>query len=1189
MTTINKLDEEQMKISYTYPEINDDLQYNLYKKREFYGNRIPKRPDVNDYKDIKEYRDNTCAKPFALHPHQAMLSNFINPDTPYKGIVIFHGLGTGKTCVGISIAEKFKPLIQKYNTKIIVLVSGPLIKENWKSELLKCTGETYLKYQDKTVYISENEKIKNEKLALTQALQYYRFMSYRSFYKHVLGEKILENKDVEGDKKKVSYKKTEEGEFERDLSVDRIYNLNNSLIIVDEAHNITDNVYGDALKHIIKNSINLKIVLLTGTPMKNLADDIIDLVNFIRPEDSPILRDKVFSIHKNHMMEFKQNGLAYLKNMMKGYISHVRGSDPLQFATKVEKGVKPKEFSFTHVTRCKMLNFQKNIYDISVKEHVDTLDRKTEAVSNFVFPGLSQNKKEIIGLYGREGLGVIKNQLKIYNELINKKLSQLLENNDNEKNMLLMTGDNKTITGKIFNIKYLKNFSTKFYYALKKINRLVNQKKGAKTAFIYSNLVKVGIELFEQVLIQNGYLEYQENTSNYTINSNTVCYYCGLTYDEHKTNTNTKSKLSRNKKSKLSTKFNQKYHKNNNSNSETETETETESETETETESETETNIESDIETETNSELNNIFTLSDKSLSSSEYEPHEITSHTFYPATFLTITGKANDEGMELIPEDKKRTLDKVFNMYENREGKNLKLILGSKVMNEGISLKFVGEVHILDVHYNLGKVDQVIGRAIRWCSHYKLMNENNIFPKVNVYKYVVCVDKGLSTEEDLYRKAELKYLLVKKVERAMKEIAIDCPLNINGNMFKEEIEKYKNCENDPDSPCTAICDYQKCNYKCDSVVLNTKYYDPNRNIYKLLSKDELDYTTFNNKLARHEIDFSKEIIKNMYITNYIFTLKEIITQVKKKYKKDNLDLFDEFYVYQALYELIPLTENDFNNYKDTIVDKYNRMGYLIYINKYYIYQPFDQKENIPMVYRTTEYKQIKKEFTLYDYLLTNTKFKDISSDVSNEKIITSKEIEQYNFENVMEYYDNRDEYNYVGFVDKDKLGEEVFKLREKRDKILEKKRGTGIQSLQGAVCSTSKTKKYLIKVAKQLGIEIKNKLIRENLCNEIKEKMLELEKYSTGKDKITYIMIPENHKLYEFPYNLEDRVEFVINKLRKSINLNLEINTESKKVNKNMNYIIIINDNIKLNEYIDILNSMNAIKKGGKWEINIK
>ena len=52
--------------------------------------------------------------------------------------------------------------------------------------------------------------------------------------------------------------KTEEGEFERDVSVDRIYNLNNTLIIVDEAHNLTGNAYGEALKTVIQNSSNLK-------------------------------------------------------------------------------------------------------------------------------------------------------------------------------------------------------------------------------------------------------------------------------------------------------------------------------------------------------------------------------------------------------------------------------------------------------------------------------------------------------------------------------------------------------------------------------------------------------------------------------------------------------------------------------------------------------------------------------------------------------------------------------------------------------------------------------------------------------------------------------------------------------------------------------------------------------------------
>ena len=93
-----------------------------------------------------------------------------------------------------------------------------------------------------------------------------------------------------------------------------------------------------------------------------------------------------------------------------------------------------------------------------------------------------------------------------------------------------------------------------------------------------------------------------------------------------------------------------------------------------------------------------------------------------------------------------------------------------------------------------LGKVEQVIGRAIRFCRHMAVTNENNPFPKVNVYRYVVGLKKGLSSDEILYQKAEKKYILVKRVERILKESAIDCPLLLHGNMFPEEIEKYKNC-----------------------------------------------------------------------------------------------------------------------------------------------------------------------------------------------------------------------------------------------------------------------------------------------------------------------------------------------------------------------------------------------------------
>src|SRR5690606_34746616 len=119
-----------------------------------------------------------------------------------------------------------------------------------------------------------NEIQKYKKNAIHQALQYYKFLTFKGFYRRVLGEKITDKTTVSGNKVKVSFKKNEEGEFERDVAIDRIYNLNNTIILIDEAHGLSDNNYGDALMYIIKNSVNLKVILLTGTPMTNLASDI---------------------------------------------------------------------------------------------------------------------------------------------------------------------------------------------------------------------------------------------------------------------------------------------------------------------------------------------------------------------------------------------------------------------------------------------------------------------------------------------------------------------------------------------------------------------------------------------------------------------------------------------------------------------------------------------------------------------------------------------------------------------------------------------------------------------------------------------------------------------------------------------------------------------------------------------------
>ena len=124
--------------------------------------------------------------------------------------------------------------------------------------------------------------------------------------------------------------------------------------------------------------------------MINLADEIIDLLNFIRPEDDLIQRDKVFMGDKNYRMKIKPGGIEYLKEMAKGYISFYRGSIPYTFADRVEHGVIPEGMLFTPLIQCKMHEFQYNAY-IKTKENIDdTLDKTSIAAANFVFQGMNK-------------------------------------------------------------------------------------------------------------------------------------------------------------------------------------------------------------------------------------------------------------------------------------------------------------------------------------------------------------------------------------------------------------------------------------------------------------------------------------------------------------------------------------------------------------------------------------------------------------------------------------------------------------------------------------------------------------------------------------------------------------------------------------------------------------------------------
>ena len=124
----------------------------------------------------------------------------------------------------------------------------------------------------------------------------------------------------------------------------------------------------------------------------------------------------------------------------------------------------------------------------------------------------------------------------------------------------------------------------------------------------------------------------------------------------------------------------------------------------------------------------------------------------------------------------------------------------------------------------------------------------------------------------------------------------------------------------------------------------------------------------------------------------------------------------------------------------------------------------------------------------------------------------------------------------------------DVFKIRDKRSKILDKKRGTGITSFFGATCYNAKDRDTLINITKDLKIKFNPADTRNKICDVLKNKLMFLEKYSTGKDKMTYLMIPFNHPTLPFPLNLEDRVDYIQTAVKDIIKFKIDMNVKKIK-----------------------------------------
>ncbi len=1128
-----------------YPDIHEpDFNDTIFWKKEFnktmYG---------SDFQYSKS--EELCSKgEFRMQNHQEFVRNFVSPETPYNGILLFHGTGVGKTCAAIGITEGLRDYVHKEGKKIYIL-SSENIRPNFYKELYseerestekeyhsipgsyQCAGNKY--YVDG--YHTSVSKKRTVKSMIKQYYEFFGFGEFANFVDIGLGAKSPRNEDG-------NYLKKPKITNPDGSAVDIGEFFANSVIVIDEAHGIASNaaakkskddddtdeepedasdlskssklkakakpkknakakpkkkaksdesddedvhddsegddddeveIDGKRQRIVSKRNLynvlmadsedpaeqgiiarcralgaKLKIILLTATPMKDNVEEMTNLLELLNKNDGhdpsaefgPGWRGKLFPdgiVDSYDPTDITSSyNVDMLKKLSRGYISYVKGDNPITFpmallpdehyqiegedpvlyepghlkdpdvpgsgfmlpyrdytgATKdinimddfvIKLGTEGQYFQF-NLVNCPMALYQFQAYISLLKnklvdKKIDGADTYAKMISNVAFPMVDRSDLGLFAehnlekIYGNKGFAeaFISDTVTLPSTTKVKKVWKCYKYKDKifeEYGHWLMT-DNIVKDKGHYSLGY---FSQKLH----KLVNFINSSPGI--AYVYSEFVQVGAVITALALEANGYIRYTPELFTKHITEST-----GLPH-HNITETHPQCKILHSKDPALAHHYRCTH-------------------------------------------CGELYDLCDKKATADGGKHPE---GKFKVATYVIVTGKTG--GIKEID----------YVTTGNQAGDKIKVVIGTQVTGQGVDLKWIRQVHILDPWHNNTRIFQAIGRGLRHCSHADLaadarnvtifkyasspliyngnewIEEGKVTPDNVSYMLDEYIDeeaelqyRDLLTEtvdEHMYRRVVRKDILIKSIERSLKEGAMDCELNKMRNQFTKGGDK----------DYSRNCDYTKCEYSCDSQHIeyirkitrskvakgeepswtiitgdneevddfesyyglgvqtlhdisaikqnigsdlpegatNQQVWDYYRSkAYKII--DDVDYDTLLLDLPFGTIDSSTydiyftapQVDKAIKIITRLFHSVHAMSLKKIVYlvKKSNPTLESKF-VYVAVNKLVghpPFVRP----YK--VVDKFGRAGFIIVHNSLYIYQPYELTDKrIPMYYR---------------------------------------------------------------------------------------------------------------------------------------------------------------------------------------------------------------------------------------------
>ena len=805
---------------------------------------LPNRKDfINWFDDMfQDYRatDKTNLKKtqkFQFFNHQKLIRDYMGRDSPYRGVLLYHGLGVGKTCGSISIAESFRS-----NRKIIILLNKSL-KQNYIENLMKCGAQMFrLNQYWEFVPIVDKKKNKDE-ASLAKLLGIpskivkenkgawlINFEKDEPNYSNLNNTKQQEitKQITEMIKKRYVFYHMDGLRKTKIESMIENKEFDNSVLVIDEVHNLTNSISKDnmgvrakGLLNLIMNAENLKLVFLSGTPIINTAFELGILFNLLRGK---IIQYNILCKSNGHS---KSNGRSKL-NLDK--LAEKIRKHPFVSTVEIHKKnktimVTKNPYGFVNtdkgITRSPLNNIDKQEMTTLLREMVVN-ENVVPSIKIEEFTAFPDNREEFNKFFiGENQKGMYVKNIELFKSRIIGLVSHYKTTN---KDLIPEKRDVKVLKIPMSDYQFEKYARVRLDEIENDKNRNKNKKKKKDKE---EETIKSSYRAYSRIHCSFVFPESIERPFPSEIALNIIEGEESMfddTADEEITETD-KKELNKQRKKKAEKEY---VRARNHALKELE-------------------------------KQGNDFLIRDDEDKLMKFSPKynellnnvELTDGTCFIYTeykslegiaVLSVVLKANGYGQLKIIKDDKNNIrlkvepenaqgpnfavwegsdensdilrkiynndiddlpEKIKNDFDKLGGTNLhgevvKLLMTTKTGAEGIDLKNVRQVHIIEPYWNPVRLEQVIGRAIRVGSHLQLPQEER---NVDIFTYITTTTKkqkktniviehdsgGLCSDEVLYKMSNNKLFVMNKMLRGVKESSVDCSLHISETQDMED------------------------------------------------------------------------------------------------------------------------------------------------------------------------------------------------------------------------------------------------------------------------------------------------------------------------------------------------------------------------------------------------------------------